>query len=527
MDVVSGVLKPFLGRPANTIIKDLSSNSRHLQELDQLLRFRLAKIDIYSFYELLPMSPMKEPIVERHSALLNIPSEIEQIGLEADHRQMCKPPDRNHFIYETITQRIVSVMNKQIDKEQYTNDLMEMTNKLAGKQMEHILELTKELHESETDSNATPVMAILQQTLSFHVNRTIEPVPPQTQGFEEVLKSLPTHKVKVFVDGIQKLMDRAKSLQDLLLEIERQNERRKAQSRIEAERMIVAQKVHELQRENFHLKAALSQRTGGHAGPQHPQVPQFEQFSQQASTALSIPEPLRASVDGVRNFDLPQPTHMNDQTPSGAGSPVVVRARKRIPPRYSNIVDEPRHSPGMDNSPGLISQSQSLLGSQQPGLHQVHTGQDTSPYTNQQAQHRQEVSVGVDVHDRFVRGGGPYHGIALLHPMKVAEMGSLQRGRKRNAASMEFPSPSEPWGLMSTDLPGTDQATVLTKNRKQMQLIVGNLDGIMQLGQRILESDELALDTMSRELCTWTQILERRQDSRESQDLYTMESFRV
>lgn len=55
-------------------------------------------------------------VVERHSALLNIPSELEQIGLEADHRQMCRPPDRNDFIYETIAQRILSIMNRQIHK---------------------------------------------------------------------------------------------------------------------------------------------------------------------------------------------------------------------------------------------------------------------------------------------------------------------------------------------------------------------------------------------------------------------------
>lgn len=55
-------------------------------------------------------------VVERHSSLLNLPSELEQIGLEADHRQMCRPPDRNHFIYETIAQRILSIMNRQIHK---------------------------------------------------------------------------------------------------------------------------------------------------------------------------------------------------------------------------------------------------------------------------------------------------------------------------------------------------------------------------------------------------------------------------
>ncbi|ROW16366.1 hypothetical protein VPNG_02765 [Cytospora leucostoma] len=179
MDVVSAVLKPHLGRPANIVIKDLSRNSRHLQELDQLLRFKLAKIDIYSFYELLPMNPTKSPIVEKHLAVLNMPSELEQIGLDADHRQMCKPSDRHHVIYETIIQRILSVMDRQIDK------------------------------------------------------------------------------VKNFVNGVQKLMSRTKSLQDLLLEAERQNERRKAQALIEAERKISAQRLQTLATENSRLKTLL------------------------------------------------------------------------------------------------------------------------------------------------------------------------------------------------------------------------------------------------------------------------------
>ena len=50
---------------------------------------------------------------------MNLPSELEQIGLEADHRQMCRPLDRNDFIYETIAQRIISIMNRQIDKGKY------------------------------------------------------------------------------------------------------------------------------------------------------------------------------------------------------------------------------------------------------------------------------------------------------------------------------------------------------------------------------------------------------------------------
>lgn len=62
MDVIGGVVKTLFARPADLIIKDLSSNSRHLLELDGLLRVKLGKIDIYSFYELLPMGPLKNPV---------------------------------------------------------------------------------------------------------------------------------------------------------------------------------------------------------------------------------------------------------------------------------------------------------------------------------------------------------------------------------------------------------------------------------------------------------------------------------
>lgn len=62
MGVISDDVKSLLGRSADAVIQDLSSNSRHLLELDQLLRFKLAKIDIYTFYELLPLQPLSRPV---------------------------------------------------------------------------------------------------------------------------------------------------------------------------------------------------------------------------------------------------------------------------------------------------------------------------------------------------------------------------------------------------------------------------------------------------------------------------------
>ncbi|POS78528.1 hypothetical protein DHEL01_v203086 [Diaporthe helianthi] len=260
MGVISHVVKSLLGRSADAVLQDLSSNSRHLLELDQLLRFKLARIDIYSFHELLPLKPLSRPVVERHSALLNISTELEQIGLEADHRQICKPPDRNHFIYETIAQRILSIMNRQIHKAQYASDLVEMTNNFASRHMEHISVLTKQLHECQIGSDLTPIVSILQGSVSLQVSHTEGSVKRPVSGFEDVLKSLPINEIKSFVNGIQTLMERAKSIQDLILVTERENSRRRADARIMAERQASGQRIRELEAENARLKALVKEK---------------------------------------------------------------------------------------------------------------------------------------------------------------------------------------------------------------------------------------------------------------------------
>lgn len=257
MDVMNSVVKTFArGLPTDLIIKDLSSNSRHLLELDGLLRVKLGKIDIYSFYELLPMAPLKSPVVERHSALLNLPNEIEQIGLDADHRAMCRPVDRNDFIYETIAQRIMSIMNRQLDKTQYSKDLTEMTNAFASRQIENISILTKDLHESAAGAKMPPAFStFIQQTLNMHISD--QAALQYDHGLEEILKSLPMQKIKGFVECVQSIMKRASSLTDLLLLVERQHEQRKAEARMALERQANETQIQELMAENARLKEAL------------------------------------------------------------------------------------------------------------------------------------------------------------------------------------------------------------------------------------------------------------------------------
>lgn len=143
---------------------------------------------------------------------------------------------------------------------QYASDLVEMTNNFASKHMDHIAVLTKQMHECQIGSELTPMITVLQHTVSLQVSQTRRPEESALSGFEEVLKSLPVREVKSFVDGIQRLMERAKSLQDLILMTERENERKRADARIEAERQANEERIRELTEENARLKAMVEEQ---------------------------------------------------------------------------------------------------------------------------------------------------------------------------------------------------------------------------------------------------------------------------
>lgn len=143
---------------------------------------------------------------------------------------------------------------------QYASDLVEMTNNFASKHIEHIAVLTKQMHECQIGSELTPMITVLQHTVSLQVSQTKGSKESPLSGFEEVLKSLPIHEIKNFVDGIQRLMERAKSLQDLILMTERENERKRADARVEAERQASEERIRELMEENDRLKAMVEQQ---------------------------------------------------------------------------------------------------------------------------------------------------------------------------------------------------------------------------------------------------------------------------
>lgn len=130
-----------------------------------------------------------------------------------------------------------------------------MTNNFVSKHMDHIAVLTKQMHECQIGSELTPMIGFLQHSVSLQFSQNKKSEEPHLSGFEEVLKSLPIHEVKSFVDGIQRLLERAKSLQYLILMTERENERKRADARIEAERQASEQRIRELMEENARLKA--------------------------------------------------------------------------------------------------------------------------------------------------------------------------------------------------------------------------------------------------------------------------------
>lgn len=148
---------------------------------------------------------------------------------------------------------------------QYASDLVEMTNNFASKHIDHIAVLTRQMHECQIGSELAPMINVLQHTVSLQVGQTKGLEESPSSGFEEVLKSLPIREVKSFVDGIQRLMERAKSLQDLIVMTERENERKRADARIEAQRQASEERIRELMEENARLKAMVEQQQSASA----------------------------------------------------------------------------------------------------------------------------------------------------------------------------------------------------------------------------------------------------------------------
>ncbi|KAN0070627.1 hypothetical protein V8E54_011496 [Elaphomyces granulatus] len=103
--VLAGVAITVMHNPSLALIKALHVNSEALMRLTTDFRFQLPKYQISSFYEMKPMVIFSSLIVEKHSALLDIPGE-DQIPVDANHEDICKFAHRNDAVYEKLFKRV-------------------------------------------------------------------------------------------------------------------------------------------------------------------------------------------------------------------------------------------------------------------------------------------------------------------------------------------------------------------------------------------------------------------------------------
>lgn len=103
-------LATWLGRlgtllRASAAIEDLRANNALLRNLNEWYRENAARLGIetHCFYESYPMKGVM--VVDQTSADPGITGVVPR-PLDADHASICKPPDRNHTLYDFLAQRI-------------------------------------------------------------------------------------------------------------------------------------------------------------------------------------------------------------------------------------------------------------------------------------------------------------------------------------------------------------------------------------------------------------------------------------
>lgn len=412
--------------------------------------------------------------------------------------------------------------------------------------------LTKELHESQIGFDATMMYAnIVQQTMNFHVKSTLDCAEaPDSHGFEEVLKSLPVQKVKVFVDGVQRLMDQAKSLQDMPVETERQNERRKAQTRIEAERRMNEQQVEELMAENARLKARIVEGNSGYAAPSYlpatsPQAPQSQRQMHQhlqmgplaqaqilqrrmlqrqnfMGQRLPRQQDLQALYNQQHAQELPAqtdvywgPLHPSgdaeplDQGPAPLNFELDSFTNVELDSFSNSVLDSTSNKTlALADSPGYNGVTSYSNYTSSSSSYQVNGGAMCSPARGRQRKRQRAMTDSYQGHSP----GQSFSGVSLsLYtdeaggevriPKSLGCAGSLvadmsvlpptkKRKRPDNDPSYLFSGPA------STDPSEDHQVKILSKNRVQAMHRVGTLYDILQTGQLVLKSGEPALGSI-------------------------------
>lgn len=102
--VLANVATGVMHKPKSKLVKALQSHSNTLMDLTRQFKF-LSHLRIVTFYETKTMIGFSSLIVEKHSALLEVNGE-DQLGVDANHRDMCKFGGRDDEIYQMLVTRL-------------------------------------------------------------------------------------------------------------------------------------------------------------------------------------------------------------------------------------------------------------------------------------------------------------------------------------------------------------------------------------------------------------------------------------
>ncbi|KAI1769316.1 hypothetical protein GGR53DRAFT_153782 [Hypoxylon sp. FL1150] len=126
------------GHSPKDYVSELARRSPTVDELNESFRHHASKLRIFSFYETLStnVGPMSFPIVEKHSALLGYPNEIQQ-PLNANHHDVCKFTNTSDPNYISVLGALRSIVGTV----KTCKGIKETTDDSAEEDLKHVTRL--------------------------------------------------------------------------------------------------------------------------------------------------------------------------------------------------------------------------------------------------------------------------------------------------------------------------------------------------------------------------------------------------
>lgn len=110
--ILANVAAGVMHKPKSKLIDALQSNSDTLMKLTSEFKFEAPNIEIMTFYETKPMRVFSGLIVDKESALLELPHEDTQ-PVDANHSDMCKVAARDDETYKKLVKRVARMLKKK------------------------------------------------------------------------------------------------------------------------------------------------------------------------------------------------------------------------------------------------------------------------------------------------------------------------------------------------------------------------------------------------------------------------------